>query len=51
MPIKETQKQQLKDKYKDNLDQLQLEIANLGKLKLSQLTYEEANKLLEENNE
>ena len=49
MPIKETQKQQLKDKYKDNLDQLQLEIANLGKLKLSQLTYEEANKLLESN--
>ena len=48
MPIKETQKQRIKDKYKDNLDQLQLEIANMGKLKLSQLTYEEANKLLEE---
>lgn len=47
MPIQETQKQRLKDKYKDNLDQLQLEIASLGKIKLSQLTYEEANKLLE----
>ena len=47
MPIQETQKQRIKDKYKDNLDQLQLEIANLGKIKLSQLTYEEANKLLE----
>lgn len=48
MPIQETQKQRIKDKYKDNLDQLQLEIANLGKIKLSQLTYEEANKLLED---
>lgn len=48
MPIQEGQKQRLKDKYKDNLDQLQLEIASLGKIKLSQLTYEEANKLLEE---
>lgn len=47
MPIQETQKQQLKDKFKDNLDELQLQIANLGKLKLSQLTYKEANKLLE----
>lgn len=47
MPIQEIQKQQLKDKFKDNLDELQLQIANLGKLKLSQLTYEEANKLLE----
>lgn len=47
MPIQETQKQRLKAKYQDNLDQLQLEIANLGKLKLSQLTYAEANKLLE----
>ena len=46
MPIQEAQKQQLKDKYKDNLDQLQLEIASLGKMKLSQLTYDEANKLL-----
>ena len=46
MPIQETQKQRIKDKYKDNLDQLQLEIANLGKIKLSQLTYEEANNLL-----
>ena len=46
MPIQETQKQRLKDEYKDNLDQLQLEIASLGKIKLSQLTYEEANKLL-----
>lgn len=48
MPIQETQKQQLKDKFKDNLDELQLQIANLGKAKLSQLTYKEANKLLEE---
>ena len=47
MPIQETQKQRIKDKYKDNLDQLQLEITSLGKIKLSQLTYEEANKLLE----
>lgn len=47
MPIQEGQKQRLKDKYKDDLGQLQLEIANLGKIKLSQLTYEEANKLLE----
>lgn len=47
MPIQETQKQQLKDKFKDNLDELQLQIANLGKTKLSQLTYKEANKLLE----
>ena len=47
MPIQEAQKQQLKDKFKDNLDELQLQIANLGKTKLSQLTYEEANKLLE----
>lgn len=47
MPIQETQKQQLKDKFKDNLDELQLQIANLGKLKLSQLTYEEAKKILE----
>ena len=47
MPIQETQKQQLKDKFKDNLDELQLQIANLGKLKLSQLTYSEAKKILE----
>lgn len=47
MPIQETQKQQLKDKFKEDLGELQLEIANLGKLKLSQLTYEEANKILE----
>jgi hypothetical protein len=46
MPIQEGQKQRLKDKYKDNLDELQLQIANLGKLKLSQLTYEEAERLL-----
>lgn len=46
MPIQETQKQRLKDKYKDNLDQLQLEITSLGKIKLSQLTYEEAERLL-----
>lgn len=47
MPIQETQKQQLKDKYKDNLDQLQLEIIAKGKKKLSDLTYEDAEKLLE----
>lgn len=47
MPIKETQKQQLKDKFKDDLGELQLQIANLGKLKLSQLTYAEAKKILE----
>lgn len=46
MPIQEGQKQRIKDKYKDNLDQLQLEIISLGKTKLSDLTYEEANKLL-----
>ena len=47
MPIQEGQKQRIKDKYKDNLDQLQLEIISLEKAKLSDLTYEEANKLLE----
>ena len=46
MPIQEVQKQRLKDKYKDNLDQLQLEIIAKGKKKLSDLTYEEAERLL-----
>ena len=47
MPIQETQKQQLKDKFKDDLGQLKLEIVNMGKLKLNQLTYAEAKKILE----
>ena len=47
MPIQETQKQRLKDKYKDNLDQLQLEIIAKGKKKLSELTYRDAEELLE----
>lgn len=44
--IQEGQKQRLKDKYKDDLGQLQLEVVNLGKNKLSELTYAEAEKLL-----
>lgn len=47
LPIQEVQKQRLKDKFKDNLQELQLQIANLGKKKLSDLTYEEAEKLME----
>ena len=47
MPIQEGQKQRLKDKYKDNLDQLQLEIIAKGKKKLSELTYKDAEELLE----
>ena len=46
MPIQETQKQRLKTKYKDNLEELQLQVANLGKKKLSDLTYEQAENLL-----
>ena len=46
MSIQEGQKQRLKDKYKDDLGQLQLEVVNLGKSKLSELTYAEADELL-----
>lgn len=46
MPITQVQKQRLKEKYKSSLDQLQIKMASLGKLKLVDLTYEEANKIL-----
>lgn len=49
MPIQEGQKQRIKDKYKDNLDQLQLEIIAKGKKKLSELTYGDAEEILKEN--
>ena len=45
MPIIETQKQQIKDKY--NLDEIKDILLKANKSKLSDLTYEEANKLLE----
>lgn len=48
LPITEPQKQQLKDKYADNTDELKLKICSLGKMKLSELTYAEADKLLGE---
>lgn len=48
MPIQEGQKQRIKDKYKDNLDQLQLEIIAKGKKKLSELTYGDAESILKE---
>lgn len=48
MPITEVQVQKLKEKYGNNFDELNLQIANFGKLKLSQLTYEEAEKLIGE---
>ena len=47
MPITEALKQQIKDKYKDNLELLQDELKNLNKAKLSDLTYKQANELLE----
>ena len=46
MPIIETQKQQIKDKY--NLDEIKDILLKANKSKLSDLTYEEANKLLED---
>lgn len=48
LPITEPQKQQLKDKYADNTDELKLKVCSLGKMKLSELTYAEADKLLGE---
>ena len=46
MPIQETQKQRIKDKYSS--DEIKDILIKLNKSKLSDLTYEEANKLLEE---
>ena len=45
MPIQETQKQRIKDKY--STDEIKEILIKLNKSKLSDLTYEEANKLLE----
>ncbi len=46
MPIMETQKQQIKDKYSN--DEIKEILINLKKSKLSDLTYSEANKIIEE---
>lgn len=46
MPITEGQKQQIKDAY--NEEQIKEKLINLKKPKLSELTYGEANKILEE---
>ena len=45
MPIQETQKQRIKDKY--STDEIKDILIKLNKSKLSDLTYEEAEKLLE----
>lgn len=47
MKITEGQKEMLKDKYKGNEDKLKEEICSRGKMKLSELTYQEAENILE----